>query len=173
MKEIEKILFPSDLSSFSCSALEYAITFAKLYDATIYVLHVLDNSPYEMISRKSPEMDELYYRVEENARLEMNKCIRKNLEETVRIVQSIKSGDIKTEIINYAEEVDIDLIIMASHNIEGSIDLKSGSITNYIVNNTSIPVLSINKNNLISSQSSFNLTGNKFQLNTFGKFLFN
>jgi nucleotide-binding universal stress UspA family protein len=173
MKKIEKILFPSDLTSSSFSALEYAMTFAKLYDAAVYVLNVLDNSPYEIISRKSPEMDEMFFRVEEKARVEMNKFIRESLANNTKIVQVIRCGDVETEIINFAEKENIDLIVMTTFSKPGVLDLKPDSITSRIVNKTSIPVMAISKTEMVGSQPYITVTGKEFQLNTFGKFLFN
>jgi nucleotide-binding universal stress UspA family protein len=173
MKKIEKILFPSDLASSSFSALEYALTFAKLYNAAVYVLHVLDNSPYEMISRKSSEMDEMFYRVEEKARTEMNRCIRESLVSNTKIVQVMRCGNVEDEIIKFGEEENVDLIVMATFSKSGVLDLRSDSIASQIVNKTNIPVLSINKKELVGNQPYINVTEKEFQLNTFGKFLFN
>jgi nucleotide-binding universal stress UspA family protein len=173
VKKIEKILFPSDLTSSSFVALEYALTFAKLYDADVYVLHVLDSTPYEIISMESPEMGEMFYRVEEQARTEMNKCLRESLATSTKIIQVMRCGDIQDEIIKFAEKENVDLIVMATFSWPGVLDLRSDSITSRIVNKTSIPVMSINKTKLVGNQPYITVPEKEFQLNTFGKILFN
>ena len=44
MKNIERILFPTDFSENSCAALDYATKLAEFYKAELCILHVV-NSP--------------------------------------------------------------------------------------------------------------------------------
>ncbi len=173
MNKIEKILIPLDLTIFSVSALRYALDFAKLYDAAVYVLNVFDNSPYEIIPRKSPEMDELFYSVEENAKMEMNKFIRNNLENSIKLIQVIKCGKVENEIVKFADEENIDLIIIVSYNKHGVLNPNSDSISNLVIRQTDIPVMLINNNELKNCKNSISLDESKYQLNNFGKYLFN
>lgn len=46
-KILEKILVPTDLSTQSLVALDYANSIAETYDAKVYLVYVCDNVPSE------------------------------------------------------------------------------------------------------------------------------
>ena len=123
MQKIDKILFLSDLTTYSLPSLDYALTISKLYNAKLYILHVLDNSPFENISRESHEMEELFLSEEENARIEMNRYIREKLSYYQNIIQVIKCGNIKEETKKFAEKEKINFIIFEINGEVGVFDL--------------------------------------------------
>ncbi len=143
MKSLKKILFPTDLSEFSVSALEYAFTLCKLYNAKLYFLHVIDNLPYESIPRVSTEMDKLHYRVEELAVAEMHRVLRDKAGVEMNVEVATRTGDRESEIIRFVEEEKIDLIVMATHGKPGISDLTVGSVAEKIVSLSTVPVLTV------------------------------
>ena len=45
MVKIVKILFPSELREYSLKILPYVLSMSEKYNSTIYLLHVIDDSP--------------------------------------------------------------------------------------------------------------------------------
>lgn len=173
MIKINKILFPSDLSAYSTAGLEYAITISKLYDAKLYILHILDTGGLEEEAGRIPEMDELYLSLEENKRIEMNKYLRENLKDNSKVFQTLRFGKVSEEIIKFAEQENIDLIIMEEAEVHSHINRGSAGIIEKVLTGTNISVLKINSFNQDSNSQAVSLADRNFQLNTFGRALFN
>lgn len=143
MQKIDKILFLSDLTTYSLPALDYALTISKLYNAKLYILHVIDNSPFEVIPRESHEMDELFLSEEENARVEMNRYIREKLGYYQNIIQVIKCGNVEEEIKKFAEKENINFIISEQFNEIGIFELEKINAKKSLSHNNS--VLNVNR----------------------------
>ncbi len=125
MQKIDKILFHLDFTTYSLPSLDYALTISKLYNAKLYILHVIDNSPFEIIPRESHEMDELFLNEEENARVELNRYIREKLNYYQNIIQVIKCGNVTEEVKKFAEEENINFIISEEYGEVGIFELGS------------------------------------------------
>ena len=124
MQKIDKILFLLDLTTYSLPSLDYALTISKLYNAKLYILHVIDNSPFEIIPRESREMNELFLIEEENARVEMNRYIREKLNYYQNIIQVIKCGNVKEEVKKFAEKENINFIISEQYDEIGIFEIE-------------------------------------------------
>ena len=173
MIKIDKILFPSDLTAYSTAGLEYALTLSRLYDAKLYILHILDTSMFEEITGNIPEKDELYQSLEENKRIEMNKYIRENLKENSKVFQALKFGKVSDEIIKFAEDENIDLIIMEENGLRLKESLSYIGTFEKVITGTNISVLKINGLSTEINTQYKNFADSKLQLNTFGRALFN
>lgn len=173
MQKIEKILFPSDLTSYSLPALEYALTFSKLYDAKLFILHIFNNSPYENLSRESSEMNELYSSVEENARIEMNRYIREKLGYNKNIIQALRCGNIQEEIIKFAEKEKINLIILEEYGKPAVFSLNQKDFTEKTFTKTSTPVLKMNETEKNIGRPLIKVNEDDYQFNTLNRTFFN
>ncbi len=173
MKQIKKILYPTDLSSISLTALEYALTFVKLYDAQIYVLNVIDNLFYDDLIIETPETNAFFRSIEEIARMDLKKYLNENFDSTPDIFQIVKCGNPKEEILKFTEEQEIDLIILSSNEQSTDFDSGKDNLMATLLSQTKIPVLSLNKPETTNSNSYFSVDDKKFQLNNFGLTLFN
>jgi|GEM_PF-2998747 len=173
MIKIDKILFPSDLTAYSTAGLEYALTLSRLYDAKLYILHILDTSMFEEITGNIPETDEMYLSLEENKRIEMNKYIRENLKENSKVFQALKFGKVSDEIIKFAEDENIDLIIMEETGLRSKESSAFMGTVEKVITGTNISVLNINGLSTETKPHYSSLADSKLQLNTFGRALFN
>ena len=143
MQKIDKILFMLDLTNYSLPSLDYALTISKLYNAKLYILHVIDNSPFEIIPRESHEMDELFLSEEENARVEMNRYIREKLSYYPNIIQVIKCGDINEEVKKFAKKEGINFIIFEQFGEIGIFELNKIIKKNSLRQNT--PLMNVSR----------------------------
>ncbi len=173
MKEIKKILYPTDLFTVSKAALEYALTFAKLYKAEIYVLNVLDDLCYDNLLHDTQENDDFIKSVEEIVRIELKKYLKENFKDNESIFQVIKSGDPKEEILKFSEEKQIDLIILSSDDqFVGSIDGIEDLIEN-LIDQSKVPVLMIDKPAYQDINKHSSVIDKEIQLYNTGLSLFN
>ena len=152
------ILVPYDGSEMSDKALGHAIYLSKLSGAEIIILNVIehvkdtDSSALIATSKAQPESPD-----GTNGKLEVTIYggVKRMVEEKIRLckqagVKSQISYKIQTgkppvdEIINVAQIMNVDLIIMASSKITSSIKVH-GSITRKVIDNANKPVLVIHE----------------------------
>lgn len=143
-----RILSPVDFQENSLIALEYAAQFARQYDATVYLLHVIPT-------------DELHlhrevYRPEEGGGADVHWAEKVSKEKLQEIAQERLSGGIRHEILTrvgdaaesilaVAEEVGAELIVMATHGRTGISHFFLGSVAEQVVREASCPVLTIRR----------------------------
>jgi nucleotide-binding universal stress UspA family protein len=125
----KKILVPLDGSELAEKALPYAKTIAKLKNSNVILFAV---SLTIFVDRR----DRLFASyVEVNAK-ELN-------EEGIKATAATSYGDVAEEILKYANNNKMDLIVMATHGYSGTKQWMFGSITQKVLYGTGIPVLLI------------------------------
>lgn len=142
----EKILLTTDGSEGAEAAVEYAEDLAKKYDAELHVLFVLEIGVNTSIGAVSDLMSEL----EKTGRLgevgeESVESIEKELGSEVDSETHVSRGVPHEEITGYADENDIDLIVMSSHGRTGLDRVLLGSVTEKVLRSSNIPVLTVNR----------------------------
>jgi nucleotide-binding universal stress UspA family protein len=130
----ERILVPTDRSDPARRALEQAADLAARYDATITTLHVVDTRELDGGS----EMDERTAA----AQAELDAAIDDlDLEPTPEAV--VRAGIPSEEILDYADESGMDLIVMGTHGRTGVRRYLLGSVAEKVVRLSDVPVLSV------------------------------
>ncbi|MCF8259468.1 MAG: universal stress protein [Melioribacteraceae bacterium] len=144
MIDINKILVPIDFSDYSKNALKYAVEFAINFNSEMYLLNVVEPMMYPSdfstgeIVIPSPKID-VDFKFEE----ELKKLAETEISKEVQVSTAIKSGKPFLEIINYASEIDADLIIIATHGHTGVEHLLFGSTAEKVVRKAPCPVLTL------------------------------
>jgi universal stress protein A len=133
---IKKILCPIDFSDFNKSANAYASMLAKSTGAEIVYLHVfLPDVPFGSYAYVDPEQDE---------KLDLKQL--KTIQPTVpgvKVSYVVECGPAKDRIVEYANENDIDLIVMGTHGRTGLGRLLMGSVAEAVVRKAECPVLAL------------------------------
>jgi nucleotide-binding universal stress UspA family protein len=152
------ILVPHDGSEKSDVALRHAIYLSKLSGAEIIILnvieHVKDTDSSALIATSYAEQDDSD-RPNDKLKVTMYGGVKQMIEEKIRLckqagVKSQISYKIQTgkppvdEIINVAQVMNVDLIIMVSSKITSSIKAH-GSITRKVIDSANKPVLVIHE----------------------------
>jgi nucleotide-binding universal stress UspA family protein len=131
------ILIPLDGSTLSECALRDTKALARSFEAVATLLLVM--SPSLMLN------EEPLFEVRGNARVEAEQYLRatrRALEAEGLMVEVVfRAGDAATEILDYADERDIDLIAMATHGRSGLRRWLLGSVANKVLRTTDVPVL--------------------------------
>jgi universal stress protein A len=110
----QKILVPVDLSDTHQRALEIAATLAAEAGGQVILLHVVEVIPGLWIE----EEREFYDRIEAAARDHLTQLGRQIEERHVPRREEIIFGNRAEEIVRYATEMAVDLIVLSSHRID-------------------------------------------------------
>jgi nucleotide-binding universal stress UspA family protein len=126
-KLFSKILCPIDFDDGSMQALDVAAKMAQESDATLYLMHVI--------------FGPLTKPVEESNRTAIEKLAREHLDTTVRREVVIQNGEPGAAILAAADNLEVDLIAMATHGRKGVAHLFLGSVAERVVRGSKQPVL--------------------------------
>ncbi|MEX0703235.1 MAG: universal stress protein [Planctomycetales bacterium] len=145
MIRLARILLPTDFSDNSALALNYAAAFAEKFQAELHLLHVVQDlvamvpEPGLAFPPPGEYMNELKASAEQSlARLPDPATA--NIASVVRVV---RQGPPFVEIIRYAREQEIDLIVMGTHGHSGLAHVFLGSVAEKVVRKAPCPVLTI------------------------------
>ncbi|MGD9808048.1 MAG: universal stress protein [Deferribacterales bacterium] len=145
MVKVTKILYPTDFSDPSACALYYAAEMAKKFDAELVMMHVLlDES--QMVSFYLPQLtvQNLSKDMEDGAKAKMVEFV-----ENTRALEGIEystvmvKGIADDEIIKYAKENGIDMIVLGTHGRTGLEHVIFGSTAEKVVRSAPCPVLTV------------------------------
>ena len=143
-QEIKKILFPTDFSVASDYALSYAVSMAKRFKAEIFLIHVVDTS-YDISGFYIPHIsvEKLIQEMESSAEAQLKKVGGKISRSVKAYESAVKSGVPHKEIIKFAKNKGIDMIIMGTHGKSGTDHFFFGSTTERVMKQADCPVLTI------------------------------
>ena len=140
MKKIARILLPTDLSEMSLAAMEYAYQLAVKSRAHIYLLHIIgmsspvtdsgscatDNSLMSCACTLQQKLEDYFF--SQLRRYENIACV-------------IRRGDAPAEILKFAVEEKIELIIMTTHGKGYLADTIVGTVAEYIMHHANVPII--------------------------------
>ncbi|MCU7499051.1 MAG: universal stress protein [Ignavibacteria bacterium] len=142
---IKKILVPVDFSEFSKNALKYAVDFAQENSAeTLYLIYVVEPVIYPAdFSMGQVALPSVELEVNSKAKDELLSLAKKEIPERLCYEIIIKTGKPFVEINETAQEIDADLIIIASHGHTGMEQILFGSTAEKVIRKAPCPVLSL------------------------------
>ncbi len=142
--EVKKILFPTDFSEGSETAAPYALDLARHYKAKLYLLHVVyDITRNAAWYASQINADELYKEMEKNAHEELSRYREHWFKEYADVEEAIVRGAPYEDILRFAEENAIELIVMSSHSRSGIDRVLFGSTASKVVKYAHCPVLTV------------------------------
>jgi nucleotide-binding universal stress UspA family protein len=143
----ERILVPTDGSDVAKRAVDYAVDLATKYGAEIHALYVVDIDAVsfglgaEQVDRirqgRFGEMDELRAKATDAT----GYVARTAADHDVPVVENTGVGHPHSIITEYAEDHDVDVIVMGSHGRGGIRRALLGSVTERVLRSTHRPVL--------------------------------
>jgi len=142
--DIKKILVPIDFSDYSKSALKYAVNFCKDFNAEMILIYVVEPVIYPPdFSMGQIAIPSVNAEWDERARQELDKLAKEQIPTGVTVKSIIKTGKPFIEIIDTAGELDVDLIIIATHGRSGVEHILFGSTAEKVVRKAPCPVLTL------------------------------
>ncbi|HZO84051.1 MAG TPA: universal stress protein [Verrucomicrobiae bacterium] len=122
---LHEILVPTDFSEQSKQAFDAALSLAQHFHARLHVFHVVrDHSE------------------ERDAETELKSWTREPIE-GIESVNTVSAGHAESEIVKYAEQHKIDLIVMGSHGRSGLARVFMGSVAQAVVRDAPCQVLTL------------------------------
>lgn len=154
---ISNILYATDLSKNSAYAFRYAVNSAEKHDARIHILHVLEKMPLAAYVRLResipPEKLEAIFKESKEKSLSQIKnrllkfCERELIDKPACLskVASILvvEGDPAGEILQKADELEADVVILGTHGKGLLAHAFLGSVAEKVLNRIKIPVFII------------------------------
>jgi universal stress protein A len=145
MIDLHRILVPTDFSKHSQNALTYAAAFAEKFGAALYLLHVVQDLALFIPDAVTgtppvtPPVEQLTVAV----RAALDKVIAENQLWRFSVQAEVREGTPFYEIIRFAKDNDIDLIVMGTHGHTGLAHVLMGSVTEKVVRKAPCPVLTV------------------------------
>ena len=145
MKGFQKILFPIDFSECSKKVFPFALEMAQKFDAKLHLLFVARDISY--LTTVDVAWELLSNTVAEVARAGENRMqafCDKQLSDFPNYESKVVTGDPADEVVKFANEQGIDLIVMGTHGRKGLDRTLMGSVADHVIKNAAAPVLTIN-----------------------------
>jgi nucleotide-binding universal stress UspA family protein len=143
---IRKILAAVDGSDPSFNASTYAIDLAKINDAELIVLQVIYPmyTQYEIaLSPRPARLEEVTTKEMEEGKQHVDKVKQKAKEKKVSVKTDVIIGttSVVKQIVEYAENKKVDMIVIGSRGMTGFKKLLLGSVASGVVTYSHCPVL--------------------------------
>lgn len=141
---IERILFPTDFSEGSASALKSAVDIVKRYNAKLYIIHVIYDATRAAESHiPHVSMDKIFKEMSDWAQEEIKKSYVEDLRGLPDVEKRILSGVPYEEIIKFAEKEKIDLIVIGTVGRSRLERFIFGSTAERVVRRAPCPVMTV------------------------------
>ncbi|RFS15544.1 universal stress protein [Emticicia sp. C21] len=141
--KIENILFPTDFSETANNALLIAINIAKRDQAALHLLHIIVPKCNDISFDRRPEVWQALEQQNKKGLKKLSVALEKQYNITVYAHTSISDIHAAECIEQFAERLNVDLIVMGTHGLSGTRDFFMGSNTYTVMRNVACPVLAI------------------------------
>ena len=144
--DIRKILFPTDFSQSANRALDHALVLAHRFKAEVVMVHV--ETPYSADPnnprKEFPKLDELFQFIRDQAKHRLDDPNVPVMSGDITISEKVLRGiSAAQEILAFADEQKLDMIVMGTHGRSGIGHFLLGSTTEKVVHGSLVPVLTI------------------------------
>ena len=141
---IKKVLVPTDFSDYSKSALRYSVNFAKVFDAEIILVYVIEPVIYPPdFSMGQIAIPAVNAEWDQKAKEELDNLAKNEIPSGVKVQTIVRTGKPFVEIIDTATGEDADIIIIATHGHSGVEHILFGSTAEKVVRKAPCPVLTL------------------------------
>ena len=145
MIALKSILVATDFGEASAAALAYGRELARAFNATLHVLNVADDV-YVRLGGDGyvAALPDLQKDIEDAARRQLETLLIDNDPKPLPVKTAvITSSATAASIVQYARDLDIDLIIVGTHGRGAVAHLLMGSVAERVVRTASCPVLTV------------------------------
>lgn len=144
MIALKNILVATDFSEPSAVALNYGRDLARSYDATLHVMHVIE----DLLALHGPEigfaMSDVERNIEAAVRRDLDAAITQADHQTLDVRTMItRASNVSHAITEYAKHNAIDLIIVGTHGRNALHRFLIGSVAERVMRTAPCPVLTV------------------------------
>lgn len=134
----DRILIPTDGSDAGRSAVEHGIGLGRVHGASVHALSVVEEPPVS-----DHRLAEIREDLKARGKTWTRRVRDRSTAAGVPVVTAVRTGVPAKEILAYAGEHDVDLIVMGTHGRTGLHRYLIGSVTERVVRLADAPVLSV------------------------------
>jgi nucleotide-binding universal stress UspA family protein len=148
MAAIKKILCPTDLSNECRPALAMACEWARRFGAELHLLHVVDgiSNPYPYLGPPFNEAAAWETMIRQKANTALREWPLPEGYSALKVVRELRTGSPVLNVVQYAKDIDSDLIAMGTHGRTGFSHLFLGSVAENVVRRAPCSVLTVRPN---------------------------
>lgn len=142
MRPVLKIVAPTDFSAMSMQALDTAVTLAKTFGARLHLLHAVRNvalASTDVAAGLDREAMRSHLEAEAEARLA---ALAPRLHGADH-GEAVRTGPPGSAILEYANEIGADLIVIATHGRRGLARFFVGSTAEHVLRRAACPVVTV------------------------------
>jgi nucleotide-binding universal stress UspA family protein len=138
----ETVVIATDGSESANRGIRTALDVARQFDATVHAVYVVDRNKID--SSPAEVRDQLQDAIEATGEEALaTVCTEADNLDAPEVVTAVREGDPATEIIEYAEGVDADVVAMGTRGRHGDHAYLLGSVAEAVVRRSPIPVLTV------------------------------
>ncbi|MFC4993176.1 universal stress protein [Rubritalea tangerina] len=142
---MKTILAAIDFSKGTQRILQAASKLAAAFDEHVYLVHVIDDTPlytmYGMYPEEIPAMAEYRELAVERAKQKMEEAKETLAGMGVAVVSEILDGQPQEAILEFAEKVQTDMVVVGTHGHSAIGSVLMGSVASSLVRQAKVPVL--------------------------------
>jgi nucleotide-binding universal stress UspA family protein len=142
----ERILVPTDGSETVDAVLDAALDLAERDDATVHLLNVADTTRPSLTTTTGGVEDVL----ERAGETIVSTATERVRERGLDVVTEVRQGRPASTIVEYAAGANVDLVVMPTHGRTGVARLFLGSVTERVVRQSDVPVLTIRPDSTVT-----------------------
>ena len=139
--QIKQILVPTDFSDNAQHALDYAVALAKRCSATLHLLHTPVIPTYLLMDLSYSPGPEAVTRILNDSQAALDEQAKGVAASGVEYFTAIREGTVHEVIRDYAQEHDVDLVVMGTHGRTGVSKLMYGSVTERVIKTVHTPII--------------------------------
>jgi len=141
-KIFKRVLVPIDGSNYSMEAGEFAIKLAKGYGLELYALHVVDETALESLAHLTrKDQEELRRELHQEGENYLDYLEERAQSEGIQLRKLIEEGTPHRVIVEVAERIGADLIVIGKVGRRGPRRILIGSVTERVIEAARCPVL--------------------------------
>jgi universal stress protein A len=140
MIKIEGVLVPVDFSKQSILATKFAASLAQEYNSKLYLMHVREHLPI-YVQTEFTDYEAFQKRRNEEDKTELSRIIPQAIKEMIPVEEILEFGSpAHHAIVKTARELDVDLIVIATHGRTGLSHVMLGSVAEHVIRHAPCPV---------------------------------
>jgi nucleotide-binding universal stress UspA family protein len=132
----KKIVVAIDGSDISLKALEVALSEARIWNAELHVIYVVETSMFSSIPMDNT-WEIIYSLLESEGKEVFQKSKERAAQDGVSLITHLRDGHAGNEIVSLTEELHADLIVIGSRGKTNIDRLLLGSVSEHVVRNSS------------------------------------
>jgi len=140
MPVFTNILIAMDGSEASQRALSQAVDLAKLCNAKLHTIYVVETGLFSSLPMEGT-VEIMYSVLEKEGEEVMERAQKYASEKSITVVTHMKQGHAGSEILALAEEEKSDLIIVGSHGKSNTDRLLIGSVSTFVVTHSTVTTM--------------------------------